>query len=218
MRPLYRTLIVVLALVCSSMAVPRAAANQATEVIDRVLAIVAGEVITLSDVTAARDLGLVSVTGSGDPIREVLTRLIDRSLILDEVERYSPPLPTAAAVDAAMARARSRFDSNTAFQAALSRVGFNERRLREVVAEDLRIDAYLTQRFTIPPLADSELVRYYELHPDEFAKGGRLIPFEEARDEVAGAATESLRRTRITQWIEGLRKRAEIADLYVTGR
>jgi hypothetical protein len=206
------------AIACLANSTPCGAAVQATEVIDRVLAIVSGEVITLSDVAAARELGLVSATGTADPVREVLTRLIDRSLMLDEVERYSPPLPSAAAVDEALARVRARFSSNEAFQVALLRVGFTERRLREAVAEDLRVDAYLAQRFTIPPLADGELARYYELHQDEFAKGGRLIPFEEVREEVAGAATEALRKNRIDAWIEGLRRRAEIADLYVTGR
>ena len=44
----------------------------AAETIDRVLAVVAGQVILLSDVTAARDLGLQSADGAADPVRAVL--------------------------------------------------------------------------------------------------------------------------------------------------
>ena len=41
----------------------------AAETIDRVLAVVAGQLITLSDVTAARDLGLQTAEGAADPVR-----------------------------------------------------------------------------------------------------------------------------------------------------
>ena len=69
------------------------------ETIDRVLAVVAGQLITLTDVTAAIDLGLQSADGAADPVRAVLSRLIDRELVLAEVDRYAPPEPTAGAVD-----------------------------------------------------------------------------------------------------------------------
>ena len=51
------------------------AGSARAEVIDRVLAVVGGELIMLSDVNAARDLGLVMPGPSEDPIREVLSRL-----------------------------------------------------------------------------------------------------------------------------------------------
>ncbi|PYR47280.1 MAG: hypothetical protein DMF89_19360 [Acidobacteria bacterium] len=41
------------------------------ETIDRVLAVVAGQIITLSDVTAARDLGLQTPGSATDPVRAV---------------------------------------------------------------------------------------------------------------------------------------------------
>ena len=118
------------------------------EVIDRVLAVVGGQLITLTDVTAARDLRLVPAETTADPIRPVLTRLIDRELVLAEVERYAPPEPTAEAVDAEVARGRARFESAAAFAAALVRSGIDEKHLRETLRQDLRIRAYLDQRFS----------------------------------------------------------------------
>jgi hypothetical protein len=91
------------------------------ETIDRVLAVVAGQLITLTDVTAARDLGLRSDEGVSDPVRAVLDTLIDRELVLAEVERYAPPEPTAAAVDREVQRVREGFPSQAAFEAALGR-------------------------------------------------------------------------------------------------
>jgi hypothetical protein len=118
------------------------------ETINRVLAVVAGQLITLSDVTAARDLGLESAGGAADPIRFILTRLIDRELMLAEVDRYGPPEPTAEAVDGEVERVRARFPSPDAFDDALARSGIDEKHLRETVRQNLRMAAYLDQRFT----------------------------------------------------------------------
>jgi len=134
------------------------AAAGAAETIDRVLALVAGQLITLSDVSAARDLGLVSPDpAAADPVRSVLSKLIDRELILAEADRYAPPEPDAEAVDSEIERVRSRLMSPQAFDLALARSGIDEKHLRETLREDLRIGAYLDQRFTVPggPGSDS---------------------------------------------------------------
>src|SRR5206468_448213 len=147
------------------------------ETIDRVLAVVAGQMILLSDVTAARDLGLQAIAGSGDPVRVVLDKLIDRELVLAEVDRYAPPEPEATAVDREVARVHQRFSSAQAFEAALERSGIDEKHLRETLRQDLRATAYLDQRF----------------------------------------ATAGDRRTQLVgEWLAGLRRRADVIDLYVT--
>jgi hypothetical protein len=118
------------------------------ETIDRLLAVVAGQLITLTDVTAAIDLGLQSADAAADPVRAVLSKLIDRELVLAEVDRYAPPEPTAGAVDLAVERVRQRFASPAAFEAALARSGIDEQHLRETLRQDLRMRAYLDQRFS----------------------------------------------------------------------
>src|SRR4051812_34701258 len=47
----------------------------AAETIDRVLSVVAGQVIMLSDVVAVRDLGIVPSSAGGDPIGSVLSKV-----------------------------------------------------------------------------------------------------------------------------------------------
>jgi hypothetical protein len=118
------------------------------ETIDRVLAVVSGQLITLTDVTGAADLGLQTPDGAADPVRGVLNKLIDRELVLAEVDRYAPPEPSAAAVDREIARVRERFASASAFDAALARSGIDEKHLRETLRQDLRMRAYLDQRFS----------------------------------------------------------------------
>ena len=120
---------------------------RADEVIDRVLAVVAGDLIMQSDVRAARELGLVSLGNADDVDRAVLSQLIDRALILDEVERYAPPEPTAEAIDEALTTIRGRFPTDESFATALARVGFDQKQLRTVLRQNLRIRAYLDERF-----------------------------------------------------------------------
>jgi hypothetical protein len=157
---------------------PRAA--HADEIIERVLAVAGGELITQSDVAAARELGLLDQQMPADaraPIADadvhaIVSRLVDRALMLDEVDRYAPPEPTAEAVDRAVSTVRARFDSQAAFEAALARVGFDDRYLRGVLRQDLRIQAYIAERFAAAPQspssispADSQKLR--ELHQVE---------------------------------------------------
>jgi len=188
------------------------------EIIDRVLAVAAGNLIMLSDVRAALEFGFVSPGSAPDPAREVLSRLIDRALVLAEVDRYAPPEPSAEAVDHAVQAVRLRFSSPEAFAAALARVGMGDKHLRETLREDLRIRAYLDQRFTVVAPTDDDLGRHYRDHPDTFTRNGRLIPFDEARQDVAQAVVTERRRALVDEWMVGLRRRAEIVDLYVPAR
>jgi hypothetical protein len=165
--------------------IPGAASALTDEVIERVLATVAGQVIMASDVRAARELGLVSVESESDPTRGALSHLIDRALVLTEVDRYAPPEPDEEAITRALQAVRSRFPAAERFEAALRRVGLNEPHLRERLRQDLRISAYLDQRFAAP-----------------------------ASDGQVEAPAAERRATRVEEWIAGLRRRTPIVTLY----
>jgi hypothetical protein len=121
---------------------------QAPELLDRTLAIVGSQPITLSDARTALALGLVE---GRDVDQDLVQRLVDRELMLREAERYEPPEPPAARVDAAVAEVRARAGGDEALARVLAAGGFTERRLRAWIRNDLRVEAYLRQRF-----ADSE--------------------------------------------------------------
>src|SRR6478609_4507178 len=74
-----------------------AAVPARAEVIDRILAVVGRELITLSDTVAALRLGLVPAPPAGsDVVRAALDALIARQLELAEANRYQPAEPAAA--------------------------------------------------------------------------------------------------------------------------
>ena len=179
------------------------------------LAVVAGDLIMLSDVTAAVEFGLVPRTSGPDVTRAVLTQLIDRSLMLAEVERYAPPEPGAAAVDRELQIVRERFPSADAFSAALTRYGIEETHLRETLRANLRLRAYLEQRFTVVGPSDEEIAAYFREHPDVFRRGGRVPSLDEAHDDVVQTLAFERRQTMVDEWIAGLRRRATVTDVYV---
>ena len=209
MRRLAQSALAQLALVACVLALAALRPLAADEVIDRVVAVVEGDLIMQSDVNAVRTLGL-SWTSSGAASDDVVSQLIDRALVLSEIERYSPPEPAPAAIDDRLRAVRERFSTPEAFDQALARVGFSEQRLRQTLRQDLRIDAYLQQRFTTPMPTDDELNAYYQTHREEFADGGRQLTVVEARDRIDHAVRQARHASLVAEWVAGLRRRASI--------
>src|SRR5919112_4447602 len=128
------------ALVLSAALVP--AAGSSAEIIDRILAVVDGAIIMQSDVAVAVRLRLVPSNGA-DATSAALDRLIERQLILSEVDRYAPPEPPEAEIDRQVADIRAR--AGTEFESVLLLGGIGVEQLRRQVRDDLRIAAYLQQ-------------------------------------------------------------------------
>jgi parvulin-like peptidyl-prolyl isomerase len=195
-----------------------AVSGLSAEVIDRVLAVVDGVVITLSDVAAASALGLVPEDNSDDRTGAVLARLINRQLILGEVDRYAPSEPSNESIEQELQSIRSRFASTDAYNAALTRLGLDDKRVRQTARDSLRIRAYLEQRFAVPPPGDEELRRYYREHSQEFTKDGQTVPFENARAQIEKTLVTARRQMLVDDWVNGLRRRADINNVYLSRR
>ncbi|MEQ1761127.1 MAG: hypothetical protein ABL986_22695 [Vicinamibacterales bacterium] len=128
---------------CLTVAVLVSMRVDAQILLDRVLARVNGASVTLSDVRAARAMGLVMA--GPDETDFAAEQWIQRLLLLLEVERFPPPEPAAAAVDQEEARMRAQMGPTVATLAA--QTGLDERQIRQSARDTLRIRAYLDQRF-----------------------------------------------------------------------
>ena len=164
------------------------------EIIDRVLAVVSGQIITKSDVEAAMALGLADEKPEGGPIADGLQALIDRVLMLNEVRRVVPPEPSDAAVEARVTAIRARFQSPQALARTLEATGINEDVLRLYAADDLRLAAYLDERFSSASQPTDQEVRQTG---------------EASRQRLA----DERRGTLVSAWIAELRRRADITVL-----
>ncbi len=186
----------------------------AQDVIDRVMATVGGQVITLSDVRAALALGIVE-SRPPDADGTATEQLIDRALVLQEVARFAPPEPMPAAIAARIAQMKTRVASPAEFDRVLALTGLQAARLGDLARDDLRIQAYLAQRFgTSGTPTDDEALRYYRTHRDEFTRDGVVVPYEEAAPAARERAASARRRELVADWIAGLRSRADIRAVY----
>ncbi|MEZ5290716.1 MAG: hypothetical protein R2745_06515 [Vicinamibacterales bacterium] len=172
--------------------------------LERTLAIVGGAVITQSDVDLARALDLAPpATGPSEPW---LDRLIDRMLMLHEVARFAPPEPSPEAVEAALAPVRAR--GGAALGELLKAAGASPARLEAWVRDDLRIAAYLNQRFASPGApGEADVDAYLDAHAADLA--GQ--PDDAARRAAARARlAEERRRDLITDWLADVRRRTTV--------
>jgi hypothetical protein len=187
------------------------------EIIDRILAVVETSIVTQSDVMAAMRLGLQKAPSTGDTVGAVLEKLIERRLTLAEVDRYAPPEPLAAYIEMRVEQLRLPFPSADAFAAVLKQTGLDETQLRRYVRDDLRIEAYVQQRFSsaVQP-SEEQILDYYRAHPEAFSRNGVLRPFDDVHDEVRLALVAERRAAAIREWLNTLRRRANVNVLYVT--
>lgn len=192
---------------------------RAAQVVDRVIAVVSGTVILYSDARAALTLGLVDAPGAGDPIPVAMRWLIDRQLVLDEAGRGDRLDVGPDAVAQAAADVRQRFASDAEYRRALADVGLDDRTLERLLRDTLVVQRYVERRFdTAPPLTEDELREYYARHQSRFVRNGRPLSFDEAAADITAALQQERRDQAIAAWMDRLRRRAEIRDIYTARR
>jgi hypothetical protein len=188
-----------------------------TDVIDRLMAVVSSQPILLSDVNAAMLFQLVPPPPAGqDPVAAALDSLIERLLMLSEVERYQPPEPAAQEIDKRVAEIEGRLGSPQALDAALAATGITRDRLRDYIRNDLRIATYLNQRFggAAEPSND-EVLAYYRSHTSELAVNGVVSPYEAVAPIIRQRLEQTHRQTTVADWLASLRRRTDVTVLYL---
>jgi hypothetical protein len=183
-----------------------------TELVDRVLATVGERVLTLSDVRMVQRFGLVDPATAAASDRAVVDRLIERFLVLEEVERFAPAEPDAASVQRRVDVVRGRFSSEEEFAAALRLAGIEASVIRQWARNDLRIEQYLQQRFAgaVEPTSD-DIETYLRQHRVALEREAGAADAAALERLVRQRVTEERRTAMVAEWIDGLRSRARIS-------
>jgi hypothetical protein len=187
--------------------------------LDRVLAIVSGAVLTLSDARLALDMGFVDVPRGKDPVGVAVAWLIERELVLNEAARYEPGEEDLIGVEAALTLVRRRFLTEEAWAAAKRRNAQTDDSLRVFIADTLSAQAFMERRFAAqPPPSEADLTAYFEQHRREFTAAGIAPTFEEARERVERAVRGERQARAVADWLARLRRRADVSELYTASR
>lgn len=185
-----------------------AAAARGGELLERTLAIVGGAVVTQSDVSLVVALDLLEAPAAATP-ESSLAALIDRWLMLHEVARFAPAEPAAAAVEARLAAVRARAGDPALVTRRLSEAGRDASYLTAWVRDDLRIAAYLDQRFasTGTP-SELDVTAYAERLAAELDAAG--LTGDQALAAARTRLIQERRRELIADWLADLRRRTSV--------
>ena len=198
-----------------AIALAASAAAPGAQVVDRVIAVVSGSVIMLSDARAALTLGLFDAEDAPDPIAPAMRWLIDRRIVLDEAGRGERVDVDAAALGQAVEQVKQRFASGDEYRRALEGLGLDDAGVTRLVRETMVARQYVEARFeSALPATDGELRAYYASHADRFVRQGRQLSFEEALADVTAAVQQELRTQAASAWMDRLRRRADIREVY----
>lgn len=199
------------------------------QLIDRIVAIVDGEVITLGQLrravalvasdfgahlAACREPGNATGAAEADAIEQrALDCMIDGLLMFQHVRRFPQFGVRREDVDVEYARVVGTFPSRQAFDEELRRRGLSPGEVHYDLERQLLVDNYIRLRYRdVVDVRSDELRRYYDevLAPEMERQGAELPPLESVQEEIRLILREAEVNRRVEDWIADLRRRADL--------
>jgi peptidyl-prolyl cis-trans isomerase SurA len=180
------------------------------ELVDRIVAIIDRDVVTLSEAEQAGAVARAR-TGEDESVATIVEKLIESRLVEREVERLSGEPPSSEAVNAAFEEVRRAFATEDAFRGTLEASGLSEDDLRAQLRGQVQVASYLEQRFRPLTFVTEEQIEVY--YRDELAPSvrGRSLPaLEDVSESIHRILEERAFNARVSEWIESLKGRARI--------
>jgi hypothetical protein len=132
-------------LVLTFLTLSGATGSASQEVLDRIVSRFNGQVVTISDLRQCRTLKLLTVSAESDEAYQ--RELENRLLILQEISRAGTGDPDAQAIAARRREWESSLGGGPALADRLARAGMSSEALDAWLANDVRIQIYLDERF-----------------------------------------------------------------------
>lgn len=183
------------------------------EVIDRIMAIVNDQVITLTDVNIIQKFGLfedVEETGEGDIQRRIINRLIDQKLVIQLASERL--VVSEEELEALLSDLIQKTDPDLA-EESLLQFGLDWDDLKSYLREKLLFQKIISQRFSRGVIVSiEEIEKYYEqvYVPSQRERDMNPQPMIEVLDQIEAALTREKVEGQVQGWIENLKRDAKI--------
>jgi peptidyl-prolyl cis-trans isomerase SurA len=184
---------------------------------DRVVAVVDEDPVLATDLDRAIVIGqLAPKPGESQRTfrRHVLDDLVAQRLRFHEIDRFGLEQVPVDQIERQVAEVRARFKDDATFRQKLREVGLDEAALRQLMARQLEVLAYVDERLGPQVFVGlDDIANYYRtvLTPQLQQQHLPVPPLESVRDKIR----EVLRQQRLTEeierWTEELRRKAVIA-------
>jgi hypothetical protein len=192
-----------------------------SEVIDRIVATVNGQIILLSD---WEDSLRFEAFSTGRPLdrftaeerKAVLDRLIDRELLREQLHAADIQHATAEEVAQRVAEIRKQYaeaETELGWRAILDRYRLNEDGLKRRVATELDLMRLVDARLRPTVTVDSKSIESYynqELLPQLRQSGAQNVPLAEVTSKIKELLTQKKISQLLITWLQSLRAGSQI--------
>ncbi|HVT19656.1 MAG TPA: hypothetical protein VHQ90_26165 [Thermoanaerobaculia bacterium] len=183
---------------------------------DRVLAVVDDDSILLSDFERTIVLGQVKPNPGESEAqfrRRVLDQLIAERLRFHEIDRFGFEQVPVDQIEKNVAEIRSRFKDEAAFRQKLAELGLDMTALRQLVARQLEVLAYVDERLGPQVFVGlDDITAYYRnvLTPEMQRQHQPVPPVEEVREQIRAVLKQQRLVQEIDRWTEELRRKSNV--------
>ncbi len=182
------------------------------EVVDRILARIEDDIITLSEV---RELGRFQqlIEGHSASDDKLLAQLIEQWVVHSEADAAHFPHPIDAELDRERKRLETQLGGPEAYQARLRQVGLPPAAVRRLVERQMYLSRYLDYKFRPAAQVDSAAIeKYYreELLPTLIARGQPAPALDSVQDQIRELLTQREINERAGKWLQETKSRLKI--------
>ncbi len=189
------------------------------EIVDRIAATVNGELILQSDVEEEERFTRLSPYGDAEgqaSNAQALTRLIDRTLILQQLASFPQTLVTDAEVSKEEADLRKDLPacahtdcvSDKGWQNLMASDGFTEEELRDRLRQRAQVVRFIEQRFrSAVRITDKQISDFYTntMLPQYAKQKAAAPPLDTVHDRIQEVLLQQQVSTMLDEWLKTLR-------------
>jgi len=189
-----------------------AAPRPAQEIVDRIVARIEDDIITLSEV---RELAAYQqlIDGRAESDDRLRSELIEQWVINNEATASFFPAPAASEVDREVARIAGRFPSQQAYGERLAALGLSPEVVRRMVTREIYLARYLDYKFRPSiQVSEDDIAKYYreELIPALTAKGEKNPALNTVSDQIREVLVQRGIDDRAASWLDQTKSRLKI--------
>jgi len=187
-------------------------------IIDRIAVSVGNRVITATDLD--REIRITAFLNNAKPDfsaaskRTTAGRMVDQTLLRNEIEVSRYVLPTPAEVDAALKELKNRYPDESAYRNALAGYGISEDDLKTRLFWQLTLVRFIDARFRPGvQIGDAEIRKYFDEHVRpalEQAHPGKPTSLDDYRERIEQTLTGDAANQQVEQWLKDARGRTRI--------
>jgi hypothetical protein len=195
-------------------------AFQVQRVVDQIVALVNGDIITQSDLLWSLALNPDAPNPadriSSDLLRQKLEVMIDEVLIRQEASKVPTAEVSQEEIDKKRALLISKFPNEAAFRERVGSVGLTPAKIDELIRQRVLIEKFIDFRFrSFAFVSAQEVQQYYDerLAPEIRRRGRIPPPLDQVRDQIAEILREQKVNEALDKWLSEVRQRATIVQL-----